>query len=159
MKAPTITLVAAIVFLAGLGVIHACASRSEANSWLHFRSPNDLVRPDWQEVPSSRVHPLTSEAASRALSLLADHDYVVLTAEEARGLDIPVPLEANLVRYLVRAVKNPRANGAYKVFSGGGAIVVRHESLSKHTTIERDGLVVDLQTPPTALFVEVSIAE
>lgn len=149
-----------IVIVCGVvGILRARVSASDTDPWLHFRSQSEFLTPGWEEIPASRIHRISKGATAQALGMLAADEYVALPTEKAERLGVDAPLEAGLARYLVRAVKNSTPNGLYKVLTEGKAVVISHESLSKHTALDKDALVVDLPKPPTKLFVEVRIAE
>ncbi len=159
MKRSMSFLFAVMVMCSGLAITRGYPGSPTAAQWLHSRSPGDLAHTSWSEIPSSQVHPVIHAKSGEAFRLMADHDCLALDAQQVRKFGIAAPADSGLASYLVRAVRNSGPNGAYKLFTDGNALVVQHGSLAKHTSLERDVLVVDLPRPPTAVFVEVSIDE
>jgi hypothetical protein len=160
MRHLRIYLCMAIAFGFGLGEMWAFGNAQGANQWLHFRTADDLAQQKWSELPSAQVHTVAPEARSEAVKLLSDRAYSVLNNDELRRFaPMAETPQVGFADYLVRAVKNTGTDGVFKVLSDGRSVVVQHGSLAKHSSWEKDALIVELAKPPTRVFVEVSVAE
>lgn len=149
-----------LLIAAGVGVT-GCSVAQVKDEWLNFRTVADSSSRRWDEVPARNVHRVAYKAVPEALRLLNEQPLRRLQSKEVRelvGKDLTPAAGSSF--YLLRAVRTASDHGAFTVLGDGRALVSRYTALSKgREKAHRDGLVVELQTPPLQLFVELEIAE
>jgi hypothetical protein len=147
--------VAVAVFVVGISIF--CWGASQDNTWLAFRSPQD--RDNWVPVPVQQVHQVKGEMLQKAMSLLSEQSSRELSAEEVSQLVTGNASEGQFKMYLLRAEENSNARGQYLVYTKGTAVVVRHESLARHSSFQKSVIAVELLNKPSKIYVEVDVAE
>ena len=150
------TRLAAFLIAATLAV--SCSGSNAGREWVRLRPATD-VHLTWDALPAERIHEVQPELREEAIKLLATEAGHMLTDEEARRFLKGRSFNTSGRRwFLLRAVRTPAEDGQFGVMTRGRAATVRYEAVSRKDETIKSALVVDLDSSPESVYVEISTA-
>jgi hypothetical protein len=153
----------ALIIVALLGQAAVSASGQLAwtrtDSW-YRPSPESWSR-NASRLASSRVTAVPTGKNAVVEKLLAKTSATLLSPAEASSLaGVVVRRPKGMRLYLVRAVYLNEFNGGFEVSEFGTELEVHHGSLGRRPLpMKRGGVIVQLSSPPTNVYVTCSMAE
>ena len=144
--------------LAAVTLAVSCSGSNAGREWVRLRPATD-VHLTWDALPAERIHEVEPELRGEAIELLTTEAGRMLSDEEARRFLYGRAFNTSGRRwFLLRAVRTPAEDGKFAVMTRGRAATVRYEALSRKDETIKTALVVDLDSSPESVYVEISTA-
>ena len=136
----------------------SCSGSNAGREWVRLRPATD-VHLTWDGLPQERIHEVPPEQREEAIKLLETEAGRMLSDEEARRFLKGRAFNTSGRRwFLLRAVRTPAEDGKFAVMTRGRAATVRYEAGSRKDETIKSALVVDLDSSPESVYVEISTA-
>jgi hypothetical protein len=151
-----------VVLLCGFlaGCAHDRRAWTSEDGWYNPH-PSGTRLAEWEPLEHGRIHEVSEGQRAAAEDLLREASYVVLTPDQAADLlGQSLPSVAGTQPVLVRGLVLNRATGGFSVYVLEDRVTVYHRCLGRSAVpMTRQPLVLQLERPPTTVYVAVSMAE
>ena len=136
----------------------SCSGSNAGREWVRLRPATD-VHLTWEAIPADRIHEVQPDLREEAIKLLEAEAGRMLRDDEARRFMQGRAFNTSGRRwFLLRAVRTPAEDGKFAVMTRGRAVTVRYEAVSRKDETIKSALVVDLDSSPESVYVEISTA-
>lgn len=139
-------------------LVCSCSGSNAGREWVRLRPATD-VHLTWDALPPERIHEVQPDLREEAIQLLQTEAGRMLRDDEARRFLQGRAFNTSGRRwFLLRGVRTPAEDGKFAVMTRGRAATVRYEAGSRKDETIKTALVVDLDSSPESVYVEISTA-